>query len=90
VISPRAFTASHGDIVVVPLAGSIQEHGLRLDKWREAGLLKPTWFKTLIATLADSLVEKRLGRLHAADENKVASVLGALIDAKFATKTIVR
>ena len=36
-----------------------------------------------IATVAESLVEKRLGSLHPEDEGKVASVLETLIDAKF-------
>jgi hypothetical protein len=85
IISPCEFSR-YGDIVVIPLTGRAQEHGLCLDKWREAGLLKPTWFKTLIATVAESLVEKRLGRLQVADEGKVVKVLGMLIDAKFTAK----
>ncbi len=83
VVSPDEFSARFGDIVVVPLTGKAQAHGLRLDKWREAGLVKPTWLKTLIATVAESLVEKRLGRLRAEDHDKVKSVLRALVDARY-------
>jgi mRNA interferase MazF len=83
VVSPSEFSARYGDIVVVPLTGRPQEHGPCLHKWREAGLLKPTWLKALIATVAESLVEKRLGRVCAEDTAKIASVLAMLIDAKF-------
>lgn len=83
VISPRNFSLHHGDIVVVPLSSIPQEREFQLEKWREAGLLKPTWLKALIATVAESLVEKRLGSLQPDDEAKVASVIGTLIDAKF-------
>ena len=83
VVSPNEFAARHGDIVIVPLTSRAQGREFQLDKWREAGLINPTWLKALIATVAESLVEKRLGSLHPKDEGKVASVLGTLIEAKF-------
>ncbi len=83
VVSPLEFSMRHDDIVVVPLTGRTQGHGLRLDKWREAGLVKPTWLKTLIATVAESLVEKRLGRLRPEDDGKVKLLLSMLVDARF-------
>ncbi len=36
-----------------------------------AGLPKPTWVKTVIGTLAVSLVIRRIGRLHATDQKRV-------------------
>lgn len=83
VVSPSDFFLPHGDIVVIPLTSSDQGRRLRLEKWREAGLLKPTWLKPLIATITESLVEKRLGAIHSEDEGKVASALTAMIDATF-------
>jgi mRNA interferase MazF len=83
VVSPSEFSTQYGDIVVVPLTGRAQGNEVHLEKWREAGLAKPTWLKALIATVAESLVEKRLGKLHEEDQSKVASVLRTLIDAKF-------
>ena len=81
--SVREFSIGHGDIVVVPLTGRTEQHGLRLDKWREAGLVKPTWLKTLIATVAESLVENRLGKLRPEDDGKVKLLLSALVDTRF-------
>jgi mRNA interferase MazF len=85
VVSPRDFSSRYGDVVVIPLTGREQDHGFLLDKWQEAGLLKPTWLKALIATVSESLVEQRLGRISEEDEEKVASVVAMLVDAKFRT-----
>jgi mRNA interferase MazF len=84
VINPIEFSIQYGDIVVLPLSGQPQQQGAELIRWREAGLLKRTWLKPLIATVAESLVERHLGRLHVDDEDKVASVLGILIAEKYA------
>ena len=83
VVSPTEFSKRYGDIVVLPLTGRMQEHGVSLTQWREAGLLKPTWLKPLIATVAESLVERRLGALRRDDEDRVASVLAMLTDVRF-------
>ena len=83
VVSPSEFSTRFGDIVVVPLTGQVQDHGLHLEKWRESGLLKPTWLKALIATVAESLVEQRLGFMHPEDVDKVGSILKILIDLRF-------
>ncbi len=83
VVSPNEFSLHHGDIVVVPLTSCRQEHGFCLGKWREAGLVKPTWLKALVATVAKSLVEKRLGKIRPEDRHQVASVLAMLVDPQF-------
>jgi mRNA interferase MazF len=83
VVSPSDFSSRFGDIVVIPLTGHIQDDASFLNKWREAGLLKPTWLKGLIATVAESLVERQLGKITAEDEKKVASVVATLVDARF-------
>jgi mRNA interferase MazF len=83
VICPVEFSARHGDIVVVPLTGREQNADLRLDGWREAGLLKPTWLKPLVATVNESFVERSLGVLTTEDQKKVQSVVGMLIDTRF-------
>jgi mRNA interferase MazF len=83
VVSPSDYSSRYGDVVVVPLTGRAQDHGLCVDKWREAGLLKPTWLKAIVATVAESLVEKRLGKIRLEDDAKVASALAMLIDARF-------
>jgi mRNA interferase MazF len=83
VVSSGDFSSRFGDIVVIPLTGRAQDRGASLKKWQEAGLLKPTWLKALIATVAESLVEQRLGRISTEDEGRVASVVAMLVDARF-------
>jgi mRNA interferase MazF len=83
VVNPAAFSARHGDIVVIPLTGAAQDDSLRLSKWREAGLRKPTWLKPMVATVTTSLVEKSLGTLRADDNHCIGAAAARLIDAKF-------
>lgn len=83
VISPIEFSARYGDVVIVPLTGREQNGDLRLAKWHEAGLLKPTWLKPLVATINESFVERSLGVLAAEDQKKVKSIVEILIDTRF-------
>ena len=50
-----------------------------VDGWREAGLLKPSVMKPVIATLEQSLVSTRLGRLVPGDVAALRDVLRAII-----------
>ncbi|MCK4625893.1 MAG: type II toxin-antitoxin system PemK/MazF family toxin [Phycisphaerae bacterium] len=83
VVNPVEFSERYGDVVILPLTGREQNDDLRLEKWREAGLLKPTWLKPLAATITESLIEKTLGILFPDDEDKVGSAIRMLIDTKF-------
>ncbi len=83
IVNPAEFSKRHEDVVVLPLTSRKQNDDLYLEKWKEAGLLKPTWLKPLIATICETLVEKSLGVLSSDDEDKVAPVIRMLIDKKF-------
>ena len=50
-----------------------------VEAWREAGLLKPSVMKPVIATLEQSLVRARLGRLVPGDVAALRDVLRAII-----------
>ncbi|MGH7194478.1 MAG: type II toxin-antitoxin system PemK/MazF family toxin, partial [Candidatus Saccharimonadales bacterium] len=43
IVSDPSFAATHGDLVVVALTSQPADASTRLDDWRVAGLLKPTW-----------------------------------------------
>lgn len=83
VINAAEFSERYGDVVLLPLTSREQNDDLRLAKWEEAGLLKPTWLKPLVATINVSFVERSLGVLAAEDEKKVKSVVRMLIDTRF-------
>ena len=82
IVSPRTFTDRFGDVVLVPLtSGSASDASLALSEWRAAGLLKPTWVKPVIGTLAKRLIEKRIGKLADADIQCVRTALSILLSA---------
>ncbi len=83
VVSPAEFPRCYGDVVIVPLTSREQNDDLRLEQWRKAGLLKPTWMKPLMATIKGAFVEKSLGVVSPKDEKKVKSVVRMLIDTRF-------
>lgn len=84
VVSPARFQGSHGDVVVVAVTGRDQgDPTLSLLDWKEAGLLKPSWFKPLIATLAAGIITRRLGELTPQDRRRLSGVLEMLIDASW-------
>ena len=84
ILNSAKFTTGQGDVVVVALTSQPQkDSGLRLSEWKAAGLPKPTWLKPVIGTLAGSLVVRRLGKLHPADQKRVGIALRKLIASKF-------
>ena len=80
VISPPAYAARHGDLLVLALTSQRQpEDALYLRHWQEAGLLAPTWIKPVLFCLAESIVVRALGSLAPADVPRVAQTLRLLI-----------
>lgn len=50
-----------------------------LQDWRDAGLIKPSVIKPLIATLKKHQIVKRLGQLSPADRERLAGVLDSIL-----------
>jgi mRNA interferase MazF len=84
VLSTPGFTTRQGDIVVLAMTSQPQrDPRLRLSHWQSATLPKPTWLKSVIGTLAATVVIRRLGRLHPADNPRVQYALQQLIAPTF-------
>ena len=84
VLSPAVFASRYGDVVVLALTSQKQnDTALRLKRWREAGLPKPTWIKPLIGTLTARLIVRRLGKLAEEDRKKAPQALRLLIAKEF-------
>jgi mRNA interferase MazF len=84
VVSPAGFTSKFGDLVVLAMTGQSQtDNSLRIQNWKNAGLLRPTWFKPLIGTLAASLVRRSIGKLGAKDHARAKMVIRKLIAPEF-------
>ena len=83
VISTPDFAERNGDVVLMALTSVEQADAPSLDDWSEAGLVKPTWVKPLLATLDAGIIERRLGKLSARDCRKVSEVLRAAVAGEF-------
>ena len=84
IVSPSDFLKRNGDVVIVALTGQPQsEPDAALQDWQSAGLLKPTWLKPLIGTVAAKGIERRLGKLSSTDLPSVAATLRSLISPAF-------
>jgi mRNA interferase MazF len=80
ILSPQAYTARFGDIVLMPLIGQPEKDAaLALTQWQISGLLKPTWVKPIIGTLSTQLIVRQLGKLAVADETCVKAALAILL-----------
>ena len=82
VVCPDGYEERYNDVVLLPLTSTAQPE-LELVCWREAGLIKRTWIKPLLATVSSIFVLKRLGSLAEADNERVVRALRALVDRRF-------
>ena len=80
IVSPWQYSERYGDVVIIPLTSVNQnDDSLRLAQWKDAGLLKETWVKPLLATVSKSLITRQLGRLHERDMRCVRSSLKQML-----------
>ena len=67
-----------GDGIVVPRpAPTVGE--VAIERWQEAGLLKPSVIKPLLATIEDNLILHQLGTLHFEDQASLRRVLAEIL-----------
>jgi mRNA interferase MazF len=83
VVSSRAYNISRPDLIILALtsqpAASNLFGGTSLSNWKGAGLLKPSVFKPILATIEKSLVIQKMGRLHASDQKTLQRVLKTIL-----------
>lgn len=59
--------ARHGDLFIVPISSQLVNTDIPLHDWQAAGLNVPCGLKAQLATVAEGLVLKSVGRLSARD-----------------------
>jgi mRNA interferase MazF len=85
ILSSRSYSDKFGDLVLMPLTSRVEpDAALALSNWQASGLLKPTYVKPIIGTLATRLIEKRLGKLALPDNDCVKAALAILLDNRWA------
>ena len=83
VVSSQAYNRARPDLVMMAVtsqlhpADGVGETWIR--NWSEAGLLKPSAVKPVIATLEQGLVIRMLGALSAGDQASLRVALGQII-----------
>jgi len=82
VISSQNYQTSRPDIILLAITSQVRQplgfgEGLISD-WQDAGLLKPSVFKPLIATVEQSLVIRLMGQLTHRDQQSLQRILQQL------------
>lgn len=85
VISTRTYNARHPDVILMPITSQLRAEArpddVVVDRWQEAGLLKPSAIKPVVATLEQSLVVRSLGTLSEADRDTLGALLRMIVGA---------
>jgi mRNA interferase MazF len=84
ILSSNAYQAYRPDVILLAVTSHIRDpltygEALIVD-WKQAGLIKPSLFKPLIATVDQSIVLKKMGFLGAADQLKLKGLLQSVLD----------
>ncbi len=83
VVSASDYSAQHGDVIIMAITSQLRvsaKFGEQLvQDWKAAGLLKPSAIKPVIATIEQTLVLRRLGKLGKEDHAALRKVLGEIL-----------
>lgn len=83
VVSSDAYHRERPDLVILAVTSqSRSAAGLRevaVARWEEAGLLKPSVLKPVLATIERGLVQRRLGRLEEKDRRELRALLRRML-----------
>ncbi len=82
VVNSRNYQSQRPDLLILAITSQASASPTALESaivgWREAGLLKPSVLKPVVATIEKSLVLRRLGRLAESDSRALRELLSAM------------
>jgi mRNA interferase MazF len=83
VISTVAYNSARPDVIIMAVTSQLHASTaigeIWLTEWEQAGLLKPSAIKPVIATLEQSLILKKLGHLTSVDMASLRIALDQII-----------
>ena len=83
VVSSDGYNRQHYDIIIMAITSQIQVvlvlGEVIINEWREAGLIKPSIIKPILATVEKVLVIRKLGELKEVDRQAVKNALLEII-----------
>jgi len=85
VVSSAAYHRERPDLVILAVTSQLRPQAslgeVSVTKWKEAGLLKPSVLKPVLATIERGLVLRKLGRLADEDRATLRKLLGEILGA---------
>ena len=85
IVSSEAYHRERPDAVIMAITSQVRPEAkvgeAAIRHWREAGLLKPSVLKPVLATVERGLIRRRLGRLHEDDRRALRAALDAILGA---------
>lgn len=83
VVSSDAYHRDRPDVILMAVTSQVRPAAglgeVAVQRWKEAGLLKPSVLKPLLATVEKRLVIRKLGRLEAPDRVALLGGLKAIL-----------
>jgi len=84
VVSSDAYHRGRQDLIILAVTSQARPQALgeaAIAKWKEAGLLRPSVLKPVLATIERDLVVRKLGRLAEEDRAALRRVLDQILGA---------
>ena len=84
VVSSDAYHRERQDLIILAVTSQARPQALgeaAIAKWKEAGLLRPSVLKPVLATIERDLVVRKLGRLAEEDRAALRRVLDEILGA---------
>jgi mRNA interferase MazF len=83
IVSAQEYNAEKPDVVVMAITSQVRsDSGLGevlVEKWQEAGLLKPSAIKPVFATLEQNLIIRQLGELSVDDQKAARQAISQIL-----------
>ena len=83
VVSSDAYHRDRPDLILMAVTSQVRPAAgvgeIPVQRWKEAGLLKPSVLKPLLATIDRRLVLRKLGRLDAQDREALGRTLRTIL-----------
>jgi mRNA interferase MazF len=83
VVSNLAYNTARPDAVIMAITSQLHSPPswgeVLIGQWQAANLLKPSAIKPVFATLEQTLILKRLGRLHPSDQSALRQAIAAVL-----------